>query len=105
MVTAGRIGRRGDRLALVASAAVGSVLLAWTPMACAQESGSPATTTAPPAAATHEESLSQHLHVLIPQEPTPEGILATEPPAQLAAPDLRRMFPGFAEEMEELPPF
>ena len=65
----------------------------------------PDTTAAALPAATQDEILSRHLYLLTPQEPTPEGILTAEPPVQIGVPQLRRMVPGLAEGMEELPPF
>jgi len=85
------------RLGLIA-AAVGVLVLGWTATAQAQATGPPPTpapeTTAAP---TRTEILSRHLHLLTPQEPTPEGILAPEPPSELASPLLRRTIPGLAE--------
>jgi len=93
-------------LQLVAAALV----LAGITTAEAQTSASPPTPTpetaaAPPSAPTKNEVLSRHLHLLTPQEPTPEGILAPEPSVEPAAPLLRRLIPGLAEDMEQLPPF
>src|SRR5262245_34862092 len=92
----------------IVAAALVSLVLAWT--ATAQTTApppapAPEPTAAPPTAPTREEILSRHLHFLTPQEPTPEGILAAEPVVQAAAPHLRRIIPGLAEDMEELPPF
>jgi len=81
-------------LDLVVVAALGALVLAWTTTAQAQ-------TPAP----TLDEILSRHLHLLTPQEPTPEGILAPEPTVRIGVPQLRRMVPGLAEGMEQLPPF
>ena len=92
----------------IVAAAVGALALAWTATAQAQPpapSPAPETTAAPPPAPTLDEILSRHLHLLTPQEPTPEGILAHEPTSQAAAPLLRRIVPGLAEAMEQLPPF
>lgn len=92
----------------IVAAAVGALALAWTATAQAQPpapSPAPETTAAPPPAPTRDEILSRHLHLLTPQEPTPEGILAHEPTSQAAAPLLRRIVPGLAEAMEQLPPF
>ena len=94
----------------IVAIALGSLVLAWTATAQAQISApppvtAPATTTTPPSAPTLNEMLSRHLHILAPQEPTPEGILAPEPAAKVAVPELRRIVPGLAEGMEQLPPF
>lgn len=92
------------------AAVVGALVLAWAAPAHAQSSApSPApppdVTPASQPAATVDEIVSRHLHVLTPQEPTPEGILAPEPPADVAAPQLRLLVPGLAEGMEQLSPF
>ena len=86
------------------------LVLAWAATAQAQTSAPPPTpapesAAAPPPALSTNEILSRHLHFLTPQEPTPEGILAPEPPIAVAPPLLRRTIPGLAESMEELPPF
>src|SRR5262245_45248208 len=86
------------------------LVFAWTATAQAQTSAppptpAPETTAAAPPSSTPNEILSRHLHLLTPQEPTPEGILAAEPPLKPAAPLLRRISPGLAEDMERLPPF
>src|SRR5215831_7287244 len=99
--------RTEDRIVV---AAVGALVLVWSAIAHAQTSAPPSApapepTPAPPAAATRDEILSRHLHPLTPQEPTPEGILAPEPPVMAAVPQLRRIVPGLAEAMEQLPPF
>src|SRR5262245_10913000 len=90
--------------------ALGVLVVAWTATAQAQTPAPspappPQTTPAPPAPDPLDEILSRHQHFLTPQEPTPEGILAAEPPVQVAVPQLRRIVPGLAEDMEELPPF
>jgi hypothetical protein len=92
----------------IGAAAVGALALAWTATAQAQPpapSPAPETTAAPPPASTRNEILSRHLHILTPQEPTPEGILAHEPSRETAVPLLRSTIPGLAESMEQLPPF
>jgi hypothetical protein len=94
----------------IVSAAVGALLLAWTAAAQAQTTAppptpAPETTAAQPPASTRDEILSRHLHILTPQEPTPEGILAHEPSRDTAVPLLRSTIPGLAESMEQLPPF
>src|SRR5262245_9894030 len=92
------------------AAAFGALVLAWAAAAQAQTSAPPPapaseTTATPPPAPSPNEILSRHLHYLTPQEPTPEGILAPEPPGEAGAPQLRRIVPGLAEGMEQLPPF
>ena len=57
----------------IVAAAVAALVFAWTATVHAQ------TALASPPAVAREEILSRHLHLLIPQEPTPEGILAAEP--------------------------
>jgi len=93
----------------IIAAALGALVLAWIAKAQAQPpappSPPPETTVAPATAPTRDEILSRHLHLLTPQEPTPEGILAPEPPSEAAAPLLRRIIPALAERMEQLPPF
>jgi len=92
----------------IVAAALGALVLAWTATAQAQPpapSRAPETTAAPPPAPTLNEILSRHLRLLTPQEPTPEGILAPEPPSEAAAPLFRRIIPNLAEDMEQLPPF
>ena len=92
----------------IVAAAVGALALAWTSTVHAQPpapSPAPETTAAPPPASTHDEILSRHLHILTPQEPTPEGILAHEPSRETAVPLLRGSIPGLTESMEQLPPF
>ena len=89
-------------------AALGALVLAWTATAQAQPpapSPAPETTAAPPPAPTLNEMLSRQLRLLTPQEPTPEGILAPEPPSEAAAPLFRRIIPNLAAGMEQLPPF
>src|SRR5262245_42909594 len=92
----------------IIAAALGALVLAWTATAQAQPpapSPAPETTAAPPPAPTLNEMLSRRLRLLTPQEPTPEGILAPEPPSEAAAPLFRRIIPHLAEGMEQLPPF
>lgn len=94
----------------IAAAAVGALVLAWTVTAQGQPTApatapAPETTTAQPSALTRNEVLSRQLRLLTPQEPTPEGILAPESPSETSVPQLRRIIPGLAEAMEELPPF
>ena len=92
----------------IIAAALGALVLAWTATAQAQPpapSPAPETTVAPPPAPTLNEMLSRRLRLLTPQEPTPEGILAPEPPSEAAAPLFRRIIPNLAEGMEQLPPF
>src|SRR5262245_16935350 len=98
MVTSCRTGRGGNRVALmmIVAAALAALVVAWAASAQAQ-------TSAPPVA--QDAILSRHLHLLTPQEPTPEGILAPERSSEAAAPLLRRLSPAFAEGMEQLPPF
>jgi hypothetical protein len=96
-----------DRIVAVA---LGALVLAWTATAHAQTPAplptpAPETTGAPPPTPTQDEILSRHQHLLTPEEPTPEGILAPEPPREAAVPLLRRIIPGLAESMERLPPF
>jgi outer membrane porin, OprD family len=113
VVTPDRGGRGGSRLTLmdrIIAAGLGALVLAWTTTAQAQPpapSPAPAaeTTSAPAPAPSLDETLSRHLHVLTPQEPTPEGILAHEPAGEVAIPQLRQNVPGLAEGMEQLPPF
>jgi len=89
-------------------AALAAVVLVWTATAYAQTSpppGAPApqATAAPPP--TPDEIQSQHLQLLTPEEPTPEGILAPELPSEPAVPLLRQAIPRLAEGMEKLPSF
>ncbi len=92
------------------AAALGALLLVFAATVRAQTPAStpapaPDATAAPPPAPTLNEILSRQLRPLNPEEPTPEGILAPEPPSQAAAPLFRRIIPGLAEGMEQLPPF
>ena len=109
MVTPGRIGCGGSRLSLRAprqlvGAAVGALVLAWTATGRAQTPAPPpAPTPETIAASTSNEILLRHLHLLTPEEPTPEGILAPERPSQLAAPLLRRAN-GTTEPLASPPP-
>ena len=89
----------------IIAALLGTLVLGWTATVQAQTTA-PTPAPAPETTAlTHNEILMRHLHLLTPQEPTPEGILAHEPTSQVAAPLLRRIVPGLAEAMEQLPPF
>src|SRR5262245_14843456 len=90
--------------------ALGVLVVAWTATAQAQTPAPspappPQTTAAPTPAPTLNEILSRQLRLLTPEEHTPEGLLAPEPPIDIAAPLFRRIIPGLAEGMEELPPF
>src|SRR5438309_2703772 len=92
----------------IVAAALGALVLAWTVTAQAQPpapSRAPERSAAPPPAPTLNEILSRQLRLLTPQEPTPEGILAPEPPSEVAAPLFRRIIPNLAEGMEQIPPF
>jgi len=92
----------------IIEAALGALVLASTATAQAQPAApwaAPQATAAPLPAPTRDEITSRQLRLLTPQEPTPEGILAPEPPIDIAAPLFRRIIPGLAEGMEELPPF
>jgi hypothetical protein len=94
----------------IVAAGLGSLVLAWTATAEGQTPAAatvpaPETTAPPPPPPTLNESLSRQLRLLTPQEPTPEGILAPEPPSEAAAPLFRRIMPQLAEGMDQLPPF
>jgi len=91
LVTPRRSRCSGHRGALIVLAAL---VIGWTAAARAQTPALPA-----------EDAASKHPQVLTPQEPTPEGILAVEPAAEIGNPQLRRLVPGLAEDSEELPPF
>src|SRR5262249_56314169 len=92
----------------IIEAALGALVLASTATAQAQPAApwaAPQATAAPPPAPTRDEITSRQVRLLSPQQPTPEGILAPEPPIDIAAPLLRRIIPGLAVGMVELPPF
>jgi len=95
---------------LIVAAALGALVLVWAATAGAQtpapsSAPAPQTTAAPTPAPTLDEILARQQRLLTPEEPTPEGILAPEPPREAAPPLLRRIIPELAEGMEQLPPF